>query len=82
MFLPGTKWLIAEHRKCIAEFKMLKALIADLAKYIGKYLNTFWIFHVACLFLVLLKTKRWQQIINYLSRIQTHDLFDHVCLYH
>lgn len=31
---PGTKWLIAEHRKCIAELKKLKYMIADLAKYI------------------------------------------------
>ena len=35
-FYSGTKWLIAEHRKCIAEFKKLKAMIADLSKYIGK----------------------------------------------
>lgn len=31
---PGTKWLIAEHRKCIAELKRLKIMIADMAKYI------------------------------------------------
>ena len=30
----GTKWLINEHRKCIAELKRLKIMIADLAKYI------------------------------------------------
>ena len=30
----GTKWLIDEHRKCIAELKRLKIMIADLAKYI------------------------------------------------
>jgi hypothetical protein len=30
----GVKWLIAEHRTCIAELKRLKAMIADLAKYI------------------------------------------------
>lgn len=32
---PGTKWLIAEHRKCIAEMKKLKIMIADMSKYIG-----------------------------------------------
>ena len=31
----GTKWLIDEHRKCIAELKRLKIMIADLAKYIS-----------------------------------------------
>ena len=31
----GTKWLIAEHRKCIAEMKKLKIMIADMSKYIG-----------------------------------------------
>ena len=31
----GTKWLIAEHRKCIAELKKLKIMIADMSKYIG-----------------------------------------------
>lgn len=31
----GTKWLIDEHRKCIAELKRLKIMIADLAKYIN-----------------------------------------------
>nr|AVA26901.1 mucin-like spermatophore wall protein 1 [Lepeophtheirus salmonis] len=33
-FPPGTTWLISEHRKCIAELTRLKAMIADLAKYI------------------------------------------------
>ena len=32
--MTGTKWLIDEHRKCIAELKRLKIMIADLAKYI------------------------------------------------
>lgn len=32
---PGTKWLIAEHRKCLAELKRLKIMIADMAKYIN-----------------------------------------------
>ncbi len=32
---PGTRWLVAEHRKCIAELKRLRGMIADLAKYIG-----------------------------------------------
>jgi predicted nucleic acid-binding Zn-ribbon protein len=32
---PGTKWLIAEHRKCIAELKRLKIIIADMSKYIN-----------------------------------------------
>ena len=36
VLFSGTKWLIAEHRKCVAEFKRLKALIADLSKYIGE----------------------------------------------
>ena len=35
LFYLGTKWLIAEHRKCIAELKKLKIMIADMSKYIG-----------------------------------------------
>ena len=34
IFSIGSNWLIAEHRKCIAELKRLKIMIADLAKYI------------------------------------------------
>jgi len=30
----GTKWLIAEHRRCISEMKRLKLMIADMSKYI------------------------------------------------
>merc|ERR1719342_739613 len=30
----GTKWLIAEHRRCISELKRLKMMIADMSKYI------------------------------------------------
>jgi len=30
----GTKWLIAEHRRCISEMKRLKMMIADMSKYI------------------------------------------------
>ena len=30
----GTKWLIAEHRRCISEMKKLKLMVADMAKYI------------------------------------------------
>merc|ERR1712212_162868 len=33
-FPEGTHWLIQEHRKCIAELNRLKAMIADLSKFI------------------------------------------------
>ena len=32
---PGARWLISEHRRCIAELKRIKGMIADLAKYIA-----------------------------------------------
>ena len=32
---PRRRYLIEEHRKCIAELKRLKLMIANLAKYIG-----------------------------------------------
>ncbi len=36
-YFSGTKWLIAEHRTCIAELKRLRSIIADLAKYIDTF---------------------------------------------
>ena len=32
---PGARWLISEHRRCIAELKRIKGMITDLAKYIA-----------------------------------------------